>query len=262
MKASSRLAAPRAATSAAGAPVARTRPACISEMRSQRAASFMKWVETKIVTPWRAREVDQQLPEARRAPPGRRPRSARRGSAPPARAAPRRPARGAGGCRAAVPRRFASSVPVEAEPRRPARRCAPRLSAGQVEQPRMQVEVLPHRQLAVEREGLRHVADAPPGLRGRARRPGGRTAAPRPSVAGSRPVSIFIVVVLPQPFEPRKPKISPRSIVKLTWSTAVKSPKRRVRPSASIAGAAVAIAARGGMTSRRWPARAPPAAGR
>ena len=42
-----------------------------------------------------------------------------------------------------------------------------------------------------------------------------------PSVGGSRPVSIFMVVVLPQPFEPRKPNISPRSIVKLTWSTAV-----------------------------------------
>ena len=50
------------------------------------------------------------------------------------------------------------------------------------------------------------------------------------------PVSIFMVVVLPQPFEPRKPKISPRSMRKLTWSTATKSPKRRVSPSATIAG--------------------------
>ena len=32
----------------------------------------------------------------------------------------------------------------------------------------------------------------------------------QPSVAGRKPVSIFIVVDLPQPFEPRKPKISPR----------------------------------------------------
>src|SRR5512135_2925019 len=48
-----------------------------------------------------------------------------------------------------------------------------------------------------------------------------------PSLAGSRPVSIFIVVVLPQPFEPTKPKISPRSMVKLTRSTAVKPPQRR-----------------------------------
>lgn len=49
--ASSRLSAPRAATSSAGAALTRTRPACMSEIRSQRAASFMKWVETKIVTP-------------------------------------------------------------------------------------------------------------------------------------------------------------------------------------------------------------------
>ena len=38
----------------------------------------------------------------------------------------------------------------------------------------------------------------------------------QPLVAGSRPVSIFIVVDLPQPFEPRKPKISPRAMLKLT----------------------------------------------
>jgi len=45
-----------------------------------------------------------------------------------------------------------------------------------------------------------------------------------------------MVVDLPQPFEPRKPKISPFSMRKLTWSTAVKAPKRLVSPSASIAG--------------------------
>ncbi|MDR8943927.1 hypothetical protein FEP80_04498 [Burkholderia multivorans] len=56
-----------------------------------------------------------------------------------------------------------------------------------------------------------------------------------PSDAGSRPVSIFIVVDLPQPLEPRKPKISPWRICKLTWSTATKSPNRIVNASASIA---------------------------
>ena len=45
-----------------------------------------------------------------------------------------------------------------------------------------------------------------------------------PSVGGNRPVSIFMVVVLPQPFEPRNPKISPRSMRKSTWFTATKSP--------------------------------------
>ena len=46
-----------------------------------------------------------------------------------------------------------------------------------------------------------------------------------PSLGPAGLVSIFIVVVLPQPFEPR-PKISPRSIAKLTRSTAVNVPKR------------------------------------
>ena len=53
MKADSRSAVPRLATSSAGLPTASTRPACISEMRSQRSASFMKWVEMKMVTPSR-----------------------------------------------------------------------------------------------------------------------------------------------------------------------------------------------------------------
>lgn len=37
-------------TSSAGESLASTRPACISEIRSQRCASFMKCVEMKIVT--------------------------------------------------------------------------------------------------------------------------------------------------------------------------------------------------------------------
>ena len=69
-----------------------------------------------------------------------------------------------------------------------------------------------------------------------------------PSVGGRRPVSIFIVVDLPQPLEPRKPKISPRSIDRVTWSTAVKVPKRIVRPSARMA-VSVGRPARGGITS-------------
>ncbi len=70
-----------------------------------------------------------------------------------------------------------------------------------------------------------------------------------PLVAGSRPVSIFIVVDLPQPFEPRKPKISPRPMRMLTWSTAVKSPNRRVSPSASIAGTVSSLDGRGRITT-------------
>ena len=51
MKASSSVAVPRDAIRPAGVSVASTWPESISEMRSQRSASFMKWVETKIVTP-------------------------------------------------------------------------------------------------------------------------------------------------------------------------------------------------------------------
>ncbi len=50
MKASSRFAAPRVRIKPSGVSLTSTRPACISEMRSQRSPSFMKWVEMKIVT--------------------------------------------------------------------------------------------------------------------------------------------------------------------------------------------------------------------
>src|SRR3954451_10482613 len=45
----------------------------------------------------------------------------------------------------------------------------------------------------------------------------------RPDVAGKKPVRIFIVVLLPAPFGPRKPTISPRATSKFRLSTAVKS---------------------------------------
>src|SRR5712692_5787382 len=57
-----------------------------------------------------------------------------------------------------------------------------------------------------------------------------------PSLSGSSPVSILMTVVLPLPFGPRKPKTSPGSTRRLTPLTAVKSPKRRVRFSARMAG--------------------------
>ena len=77
----------------------------------------------------------------------------------------------------------------------------------------------------------------------------------RPSLAGSRPVSIFMVVDLPQPFEPRKPKISPLRMRKLTWSTATKSPKRMVRSRASMAISAWSSSASGTMRTGSWPRR-------
>ena len=75
-----------------------------------------------------------------------------------------------------------------------------------------------------------------------------------PPVGGRSPVSIFMVVVFPHPFEPTKPKISPRGMVKETSSTAVKSPKRLVRPFASMAVPSWEDAA-GGAEKDRWPVR-------
>src|SRR3990167_1932189 len=76
-------------------------------------------------------------------------------------------------------------------------------------------------------------------MRSRTCSPWARTSSPStqaaPSLTGSKPVSILMRVVLPLPFGPMKPKISPGSTRRLTRSTAVKSPKRRVRPSARMA---------------------------
>ena len=58
----------------------------------------------------------------------------------------------------------------------------------------------------------------------------------RPSDAGRNPVSIRIVVVFPAPFGPIKPTTSPLPTSKLTPSTAVMRPNRRVRLRAAIMG--------------------------
>src|SRR5436190_10721142 len=55
-----------------------------------------------------------------------------------------------------------------------------------------------------------------------------------PPVGWSRPRISRIVVVLPAPFGPRNPVIRPGSMVNDSWSTASLSPKRLVRPRASI----------------------------
>src|SRR3972149_5415043 len=58
-----------------------------------------------------------------------------------------------------------------------------------------------------------------------------------PEVGASNPHSMRIVVDLPAPLLPRKPKISPRATSNDTSSTARNGPKRRVRWRTSIAGA-------------------------
>src|SRR5579859_6562087 len=55
----------------------------------------------------------------------------------------------------------------------------------------------------------------------------------RPSLGLSNPHSTRRVVVLPAPFAPRSPKISPESTRKLTLRTAENDPNRMVSPSTS-----------------------------
>src|SRR5579864_8304520 len=57
-----------------------------------------------------------------------------------------------------------------------------------------------------------------------------------PDVGGSKPHRMRMVVDLPAPFGPRKPKISPRFTSSETLSTATKSPKRLVKFSMWTAG--------------------------
>src|SRR5208282_3879279 len=56
-----------------------------------------------------------------------------------------------------------------------------------------------------------------------------------PEVGFSRPQSMRMVVDLPAPLGPRKPKISPRRTSRLTWSTATKVPKVLTRSCISTA---------------------------
>src|SRR5712692_859522 len=99
-----------------------------------------------------------------------------------------------------------------------------------------------------------------------------------PDVAASRPVSILIVVDLPAPLGPRKPKNWPPSTVKSIWLTATKSPKRRVSFSVTMAGSVKvdswcpvpgpksALESPQECSTTRWaqepPALSPPAGGR
>src|SRR5437667_12712691 len=56
----------------------------------------------------------------------------------------------------------------------------------------------------------------------------------RPDVGARNPVIIFMVVDLPAPLGPRKPKTSPRSTTRSMPATAVIGPKLLVSPSISI----------------------------
>ena len=92
-----------------------------------------------------------------------------------------------------------------------------------------QAQVFDHFEIVVEREFLRHVADIlAHGFRLAAHIEAGDLRA-RPDVGLSRPHNMRIVVDLPAPFGPRKPKTSPLRTSRLMRSTATKSPNRLTR---------------------------------
>ena len=86
----------------------------------------------------------------------------------------------------------------------------------------MEVEVLPHGQLAVERVLLGDDADQLLGQRRMGDDVDGANIA-EPELGTTLVVSIPAVVVLPAPFGPSSPKISPAWTRRLSVSTAAKS---------------------------------------
>src|SRR5258705_5055733 len=66
-----------------------------------------------------------------------------------------------------------------------------------------------------------------------------------PLVGARLPVSICIVVVLPAPFGPRNPRISPRFNSMLTLLTAVRAPNLRESPWAETVNSAAGVGIRG-----------------
>ena len=118
------------------------------------------------------------------------------------------------------------------------------------------MQVLARRQLVIERRILEDDADRlPHGVlpRGHIKSIKGGSA----EVGLSSVQSMLMVVVLPAPLGPRKPKISLRPTVKLTSSTAMKPLNLRVRCSTSITGPALT----GGRlaAAAAWAAPAAPA---
>ncbi|MNZ19976.1 hypothetical protein D3C78_370180 [compost metagenome] len=231
---------------APGVSQASTRPACISEMRSQRWASFMKWVERKMVTPC-----------SRDSSTSRRQKSSRAAGSTPE----------VGSSRISTSGRCSTATASDRRWRRPRGRApdgwsamAPRSKRSISSSIRWALSALGRSNRRACRVRFCRVLSSPYSeklcdmkpTRLRVARSLASTGRPSrlalPSLAGIRPVSTFIVVVLPQPLEPRKPKISPRPMAKLTLFTAVKSPKRRVRSWASMA-TEVSVAGRGGMMS-------------
>jgi hypothetical protein len=85
----------------------------------------------------------------------------------------------------------------------------------------VEVEVFGDGEVFVEAELLTHVADMALDVLAASLRMSMPRMVPVPSLGTSRPQRALMMVVLPEPLGPRKPKISPLSTSKLTSSTAV-----------------------------------------
>ena len=73
-----------------------------------------------------------------------------------------------------------------------------------------------------------------------------------PAVGGMYPVIILMVVDLPAPFGPRKPRISPRSTVNETSSTATFAPNALLRFSTLIISILFAFVTLAKRLAKRW----------
>ena len=118
------------------------------------------------------------------------------------RAACRRRARAAASSRRTASRRSGS-----ARPSRPSRSIISRAALGRLRQAvdaRDELQVLAHRKILIEAEALRHVADLALDLVGLGADVVAETGAACPESGVSRPHSMRIVVVLPEPFGPEE----------------------------------------------------------
>ena len=94
-----------------------------------------------------------------------------------------------------------------------------RLTAQALE-PGAELQVFPHPHVLVQRIVLRHVTDPAPHFV-RVRRHIQARHPRQPEVAGMKQERMRMVVLLPAPFGPSRPTISPRPTVKETSATAV-----------------------------------------
>ena len=118
----------------------------------------------------------------------------------------------------------------------------PRLGPRQAEVAPVDHQVVADRELRVERVLLGHDAEAaadPRSVDAPGRGPRIRSV---PSVTGDTHAIIRIVLVLPAPLGPRKPKLSPARRRSRCASTAVNDPKRFVRPRAWMSGVGTVLA--------------------